>query len=103
MKYNQVFSLFCIIYIIISGCSVPRMVLKHEGNIDSTYESKGLLKVDIFIDNRPDEERDENQIAVNSLSPQIWSGSTSPEQVKQKCVSVADSPLNTNCKLISYK
>ena len=80
MKHNQIFSFLCIIiYIIHSGCSIPKMVLNHENQIDSTYESKGLVKIGLFEDNRPDEERIEDQIAVNSLSPQIWSGSTSPE------------------------
>lgn len=82
MKHKQKYSYLCIVVIIIySGCSIPTMLLKHENQIDNTYERKGSVKIEMFTDNRLDEERDEDRIAANTLAPQIWSGATNPEMM----------------------
>ena len=80
--HNQFLLLLCIFSCVSPfGCSVPKMMLNHENQIAHTYETMDSIRIVLFQDNRPDEERIEYQTAVNSLSPQIWSGLTSPEMM----------------------
>jgi len=78
MKHNFIF-LLSLVFIFCAACSIPTMVLKHDNQIENRYESLGRIKIELFEDRRLEEERIEGETAVNSLSPQIWSGSTSPE------------------------
>ncbi len=79
MKNHGTFLLFCaLMFVMYSGCSIPTMTLQHNDSVDSTYENMGHIKISAFSDRRPEEERDEDQIAMNSLSAQIWSGATVP-------------------------
>jgi hypothetical protein len=57
------------------------MILKHDNQIENSFESLGRIKIELFEDRRPDEERIEDRIVLNLPSPQIWSGSTSPEMM----------------------
>ena len=83
MRLNKPISLLCIVMCIIhSACSVPTMDLVHKDQIESTYENRGTIKIGQFEDNRPGEEREEDQIALNTLSRRIWSGSTNPDMMK---------------------
>ena len=82
MKQILIFSFLCIVLsIVYSGCSIPKMILIHRDQIENTYESIFLVKIGLFEDNRQDDERDENRIAINSPWAIIWSGSTSPEMM----------------------
>ena len=67
----------------LSACSIPRMVLNHENRVDETYATRGLVRVGLFEDRRPEEERIEGRTAMNTLSPQIWSGETDPQMMAQ--------------------
>jgi hypothetical protein len=69
------------ICIIFFGCSIPKMLLNHEDQLNITYENRGTIKISLFEDRRPGEEKIEGETAMNTLSPQIWSGSTSPEMM----------------------
>ena len=80
MKHNYIF-LWCFVFIFYSACSIPTMILKHDNQIENSYESLGRIKIELFEDRRPEEERIEDRTALNTLSPQIWSGSTSPEMM----------------------
>jgi hypothetical protein len=65
-----------------SGCiTLPTMNLKHEASIASTYPIKGCLVVERFLDNRPEDEKRPKQKIGGQLTPQIWSGETSPEML----------------------
>jgi hypothetical protein len=66
-----------------SGCSIPVMHLEHTASIDTTYARLGTLRVDIFDDRRPPDEKEGGKIAVNSLSGQVWSGQTDPGMTAQ--------------------
>ena len=80
MKHNYIF-LWCFVFIFYSACSIPTMILQHDNQIENSFESLGRIKIDLFEDRRPEEERIEDRTALNTLSPQIWSGSTSPEMM----------------------
>jgi len=63
-----------------SGCAtLPTMNLMHKASIASTYPAKGGLVVEKFLDNRPEDEKRHAQKIEGQLTPQIWSGETSPE------------------------
>jgi len=65
--------------LLVAGCTLPTMNLKHEASIASTYPDKGGLVVERFFDNRPEDEKRHAQKIEGQLTPQIWSGETSPE------------------------
>lgn len=65
-----------------SGClTLPTMNLKHKASIASAYPAKGGLVVERFLDNRPEDEKRPKQQIGGQLTPQIWSGETSPEML----------------------
>jgi hypothetical protein len=64
-----------------TGCAVPAMSLRHDARVQATYKTKGNLKVEKLNDLRTENEKILNQTAVNKLTPQIWSGNTSPEML----------------------
>lgn len=65
-----------------AGCAVPTMNMKHEASVGVTYPTKGKLQVEKFNDSRPSDEKVVHQTAVNKITPQIWSGNTSPEMME---------------------
>lgn len=80
MKVIRLFvSVSIIIFIFTTGCAVPTMSLKHDAHIETSYKMRGNLHVEKFKDARPEDEKILDQTAVNKLTPQIWSGNTSPE------------------------
>lgn len=64
-----------------AGCAVPTMNMKHEASVGKTYTTKGNIQVKKFEDSRVADEKVLHQMAVNKLTPQIWSGNTSPEMM----------------------
>lgn len=64
------------------GCAMPIMNLRHESNIGKTYTTKGNLQVQKFSDLRQEDEKILQQTVMNTLTPQIWSGNTSPETME---------------------
>jgi hypothetical protein len=64
-----------------AGCAIPTMNMKHEASVGVTYKTKGTLEVQTFADNRAGDENAVGKTAGNTLTPQIWSGSTTPEMM----------------------
>jgi hypothetical protein len=57
---------------------MPVMKLDHTARIDTTYAELGPIKITQFKDMRPSDEMEEGKTALNSLTPQVWSGETDP-------------------------
>ena len=71
-----------VVMLLAAGCAVPTMNLKHEASIGTTYTTKGNVQVQKFKDSRVANEKVLHQTAANKLTPQIWSGNTSPEMMR---------------------
>ena len=70
---------FCLVA---TGCAVPVMTLQHRAALKGAYTIRDArIRVEPFVDQRPPEEVRVGQMAINSLTPRVWSGDTRPPLV----------------------
>jgi len=81
LSFPAAFIPFIALLVFLAGCSMPVMVLVHTARIDTTYTELGPIRIGEFEDKRPSGEMEGGKTATNSLSAQIWSGSTVPNMM----------------------